>query len=416
MYHSEVVHHDAVRPLAWIPTKGNDIPPHAVPLHGAPNGQLYIARGLLGGEMHVGTTSYSSSEGAQLRDRYGRSRAVFEYEVLTCASTLRFQLESPQSLTPAAGAVGTTPRLPVRSDSVSATRTPTPVSLYSQPATAPKETGGKERQNDPPPRMESPTGGWVEVPKQPRPTSPNPRENVQFKYLAQSKCFTLIDDTPSMQSSWSQTRAALTGIINILSSDDKWDGLNVRFLHHAEARPCIKTREEFECVFNSVTTWGGDKAMAAKVAEVFEEGLPLIYEASTPRPVVLLIVTDGIATDTQELFDAMIRFCHKLNEKSIPAHMFRIHILQMGDDRKAIKPLHDFRDRMTQRDRSRRMLNVVSFHRGRGLLNAENITKLLLASTHIPLEEDPDIGERLPPEVIEGQYRELERMRVMGNR
>lgn len=31
-----------------IPTKGNDIPPSAVPIHEGPNGQLYIARGLLG--------------------------------------------------------------------------------------------------------------------------------------------------------------------------------------------------------------------------------------------------------------------------------------------------------------------------------------------------------------------------------
>lgn len=60
------------------------------------------------------------------------------------------------------------------------------------------------------------------------------------------------------------------------------------------------------------------------------------------------------------------------------------------------------------------MLNVVSFHRGRGLLNAQNITQLLLASTHIPIEEDPDIGERLPAEVIEAQYQELEGMRAMA--
>jgi hypothetical protein len=33
--------------------------------------------------------------------------------------------------------------------------------------------------------------------------------------------------------------------------------------------------------------------------------------------------------------------------------MFRIHILQMGDDRKAVKPLHDLRDQITQRDRDR---------------------------------------------------------------
>lgn len=37
--------------------------------------------------------------------------------------------------------------------------------------------------------------------------------------------------------------------------------------------------------------------MAAKVAQVFEESLPLIHETSTPKPVVLLIVTDGIASE-----------------------------------------------------------------------------------------------------------------------
>lgn len=136
--------------------------------------------------------------------------------------------------------------------------------------------------------------------------------------------------------------------------------------------------------------------------------------------------------DAQELHDVIIRFCQSLNERRIPHHMFRIHLLQMGSDRKAVKPLHDFRDRITQRDRERvrrawafyfcvhsclvlqRILNVVSYHRGRGLLNAQNITKLLLASTYIPVEEDPDIGERQPPEVIEAQYREVENIRRMG--
>jgi hypothetical protein len=215
-----------------------------------------------------------------------------------------------------------------------------------------------------------------------------------------------------MQYSWSQTRAALAGVVDVLSSDDNWDGMDVRFLHRAQARPCIQTREEFESLFNSVTAWRGEKAMAAKVAQVFEESLPLIHETS--RPVVLLIITDGIASDTQELLDAMIYFCQKLNRESIPAHMFRIHILQMGEDRKAVKPLHDFRDRITQRDRDRRILNVVSFHRGRGLLNAQNIIKLLLASTYIPDDEDPDLGERLPPGVIEAQYGELDRIRAVG--
>lgn len=36
--------------------------------------------------------------------------------------------------------------------------------------------------------------------------------------------------------------------------------------------------------------------MAAKVAQVFEASLRLIHETSTPRPVVLLIITDGIAS------------------------------------------------------------------------------------------------------------------------
>lgn len=57
---------------------------------------------------------------------------------------------------------------------------------------------------------------------------------------------------------------------------------------------------------------------------------------------------------------------------------------------------------------------MVSFHRGRGLLNAQNIIKLLLASTYIPDEEDPDLGERLAPGVIEAQYGELERIRGLS--
>lgn len=80
-----------------------------------------------------------------------------------------------------------------------------------------------------------------------------------------------------MQQSWSQTRAALAGVVDVLSSDKGWEGLKVRFLNHKETRPCIKvckswvvfpdmlswrhryqTRDEFECVFNAVRTWQGE--------------------------------------------------------------------------------------------------------------------------------------------------------------
>ena len=37
--------------------------------------------------------------------------------------------------------------------------------------------------------------------------------------------------------------------------------------------------------------------MAAKVAQVFEESLAFIHETSAPKPVILLIVTDGIASE-----------------------------------------------------------------------------------------------------------------------
>ncbi|KAN0088863.1 hypothetical protein V8E55_005920 [Tylopilus felleus] len=278
----------------------------------------------------------------------------------------------------------------------------------------PKGTGRPRPQNGPPPYT-SPVGGWPEVSTHPRPVALSSRELVQLKHFSQSKCFVLIDDTPSMQRSWSQTRTALGGFVDILGSDDTWSGLDVRFLYHAQARRwCIKTREEFETVFDSVPTWRGEKAVAAKVTQVFEESRPLIHGTSTPRPAVLLIITDGIASDARELLDALLRICQRLDGKCIPPQMFRIHILQMGDDRKAVKPLHDLRDQITQRDRDRHILNVVSYHRGRGLLNAQNIFKLLLASTQLPDEEDPDLGERQPAAAIAAQYGELERIRTVG--
>jgi len=49
----------------------------------------------------------------------------------------------------------------------------------------------------------------------------------------------------------------------------------------------------------------------------------------------------------------MVHFCQRLNGECIPPHMFRIHILQIGDDRKAVQPLNTFRDQVNQRDRDR---------------------------------------------------------------
>lgn len=45
----------------------------------------------------------------------------------------------------------------------------------------------------------------------------------------------------------------------------------------------------------------GEKVMAEKVTQVFAESLASIHETATPRPVVLLIITDGISSEQSTL-------------------------------------------------------------------------------------------------------------------
>ncbi|KIJ62484.1 hypothetical protein HYDPIDRAFT_114614 [Hydnomerulius pinastri MD-312] len=508
MYDSEAIRESGL-PLAWVPTRGNHIPPCAVPICEGPNVQLFLARGLVEDETELGTASPLSAGGARLSDNYGRSHLVPEYEVLSGASSLRWHLPTTSQIQQGTVVVSQQthpitmntqlsvadlefPRMPlprpppqdrgavepglrpvrrtvvdtrpsdtdfpsvppwkfgIRGREITKARdrgevepglhpvrpsntdfpSMAPQKLGTQdrgvpkaglpsskPAVAPKSKRGKQ---NPIATLPSPPSDevvdWVEVQKHEPPLSLNKRERAQLKHLVQSKCAILIDDTRSMEQRWPQAREALAGMADILSVNDEWAGADVRFLHHAETPRNIKTRHEFEHIFSSVTTCEENKVMAPKVTQMLEDCLPLVKGETSTKPVVLLIFTDGVAADTKELLNAILRFFQKLKEGNVEPNLFRLHILQMGEDRKVVRPLHEFRDQVVKRDGGRYMLNVVSFHPGRGLLNAQNIMRILLAATHIPRDEDPDALPMLPPEVIKAQMLELEGIRHMSDR
>jgi hypothetical protein len=57
--------------------------------------------------------------------------------------------------------------------------------------------------------------------------------------------------------------------------------------------------------------------------------------------------------DCSELVPKIASVCQKLDGQRVAKHLFRIHLLQVGDDRTAVGPLHAFADQIDEVDRGR---------------------------------------------------------------
>ncbi|KAF9229523.1 hypothetical protein BS17DRAFT_876995 [Gyrodon lividus] len=390
-------------PYSWVAVWNNDIPPGSVPFSEEPNGQLFVARAIVMGETGLGSAGSMFPEGARISYR-GRIKTVSSYDVLTCASNLKWDI-APSGppfhrgtviIAQQARPLGQAVENPTRSYPHIPATARTVVAPSSGSTSAPPQHGGTVTEK-PPPALQL-----------------SKREDIQLVYMAQSQCVILVDDTRTMLPWWSQVRNALVGMVDLLATQS-WVGVDVMFLHHEDTLQGVKTGSEFESIFSTVMPSKDGRNMAPKLNSVFENYL-LLGGEGTPVPVVLLIFTDGVPADCGELLNKITSTCQRLDGRQAPNNLFRIHLLQVGDDRTAVRSLHAFDDQAAEVDRGRGILNTVSFHRARGLLNAENIMRILLAATEIPREQDPDLPPKPPAHVVEGRTIALEQLRALSTR
>lgn len=189
----------------------------------------------------------------------------------------------------------------------------------------------------------------------------NNDENAGFSQLSQFDTVFVVDDTGSMQlpanseetytsqtkSRWDVLTRALQYIANIATNYDS-DGLDVHFLISTGLnRKNVRSGEEVIDLLKQVTLEKsvGGTFMNPPLSEILGPHI-MMYEqhvkrkvkkeeTAPPKPLNIIVLTDGKADDERALKRLLVKTAKKLDEMYAPDSQIGIQFLQVGDDKDA---------------------------------------------------------------------------------
>ncbi|KIJ61189.1 hypothetical protein HYDPIDRAFT_116160 [Hydnomerulius pinastri MD-312] len=366
--------------LVWVLVEDNNIPPNAVPFGEDHNGApLYIARVLLEGGLHLGKAGYQFSGAVIEYD--GKEHIMTKYEVLVRASQ-GFPSHEPNGIL---SQVTVNPAQQYQEDHhqrpgfVNA-RVPHNVTEVESP-NIPRHYG------DIPHHI--PDDFVLEL---------SPEREARLRKLAEIKIVVLIDDSISMAGDnlWEQTRKALGGIVDI-SNKYGSKGIDIHFMHQDLDAPNMQFRRAVEKLFNQVEPEGEDTPTGLKLGQIFEHYLPLIeHKGSTHEPIIIIVITDGVATDQEDLERHIVDTAHRLDRNGVREDMFGIQFIQIGTDEDAAEVLHALDDHLVDHYKIRDIVDSTPFNPAEGEFDTEYMLKILLGALHKGLPESesqsPDVS------------------------
>ncbi|KAG2143864.1 hypothetical protein BD769DRAFT_1347846, partial [Suillus cothurnatus] len=353
--------HGSPVPLVWVMVEDNVIPPNAVPFGEDKNGlPLYIARALLevilgkaGTHLQHALISYS-----------GREHHIPKYEVLVCASELRWGLATYD-----------------------------PVGSLSQGSVI------LAQQNQQVLHLIETTLFVDDIPRF-IPNLAEMEEGLKLKKLADYKTVVLIDDSISVgmaeEQSWTLVREALAGIADLATRYGS-QGIDLHFLHHENFHQNIKTSQEVQNIFNQTAPNGLETPTAAKLEELINFYLPLVERKfSQHSPIDIIVITDGVATDQQALPEVIVSTAHRLERSQVPEEMFGIQFVQIGTDAEAASALRALDDQLAKQYKIRDIVDTTPYDPQQGAFNTDYMLKILLGGVNKVL----DNGGPVPTELL----------------
>lgn len=413
--------HGSSVPLVWVLVEDNVIPPNAVPFGEDKNGTpLYIARALLEGGLYLGKAGSHLQHA--LISYGGREHQIPKYEVLVCASQLRWGLTTYEPVGPLnQGTVILAQHNQelLQSQRGSAAWTSQaggfqhggmPGGFVAQPglpagfvaqtgytnvreATSTRETRSTHSSRE----TSSLVRTTLCVDDIPR-FNPNLADGLKFKKLTDYKTVILIDDSISMaeEQSWTLVREALAGIADLANQYGS-QGIDLHFLHHEHYHQNIKTSHEVQRIFNQMAPNGPETPTAAKLEELINIYLPLV-ERKFPQhsPVDIIVITDGVATDQHALPEVIVSAAHRLERSQVPEEMFGIQFVQIGTDQEAAFALRELDDHLAKQYKIRDIVDTTPYDPQYGAFNTDYMLKILLGGVNKVL----DNGGPVPNELL----------------
>lgn len=190
-------------------------------------------------------------------------------------------------------------------------------------------------------------------------------KNAEFEQLARFDTVFVIDDTGSMQlpvslsetstpdckSRWDVLTKSLQFIANIAGEYDK-DGIDIHFLisSHLDRTNVASGQEALNLLAEVDLEQGvGGSYFEPILAEIlgpyvanYEEFYDLSkkrMKATQPKPLNIIVLTDGQDDEEDATEDLLVGIAKQLNEFNAPRHQVRIQFLQVGDDPEATEYL-----------------------------------------------------------------------------
>lgn len=311
---------------------------------------------------------------------------------------------------------------------------------FLDPPPAYTAEGSSQGASGPPPEKPSSRGRTLSIYSRLRGSSSNdaPSEADQFRFLAEFDTVFVIDDSSSMSwndagnsklqhgqlSRWQQTSKVIEQIVPICMRYDD-DGVDIYFLndpYHFN----FDDRHRGEACWSRSGNKAEGKASHAYIGVGNAEHVKRIFAARSPalstptgkrlgdimrtyvdcyqtrktdgkappKPLNIIVITDGAANDQQELREAVVKEAERLDELSAPYHQLGVQFFQVGKDQGAARCLHQLDDDLVNYRAGKELRDIVdcityeqlSIEGGGSELTADVILKVVLGSVNKHLD------------------------------
>ncbi|KAG2143471.1 uncharacterized protein EDB93DRAFT_1252074 [Suillus bovinus] len=353
-------------PLVWIFVEDKSIPPNAVPFGEDRNGQtLFIARAHLEGGLHLGKVGYNTS--GALISYVGKEHLIEKYEVLVCASQLRWGLPFQEET----GSLSQGTVVLARQQQGRQELKRTTSSVWSRETRETRESTSVLQTT-------------FHVDDIPRFAPSLLMQEEDLRRVAEYKTVILIDDSISMAEGdlWSQMREALAGIVDLAIQYGS-KGIDLHFMHQTQFAENMRSRSEVQKLFDQLSPTGEDTPTGVRLEQIIEMYLPLIeHPNSTHEPISIIVITDGAATDGDDLLRCIIEAASRLDRQQVPLDKFGIQFVQIGTDQDAARALHMLDDELSERYKIRDIVDTTPFDHDNGAFNTDYMVKIFIGSLH----------------------------------
>lgn len=209
------------------------------------------------------------------------------------------------------------------------------------------------------------------------------RENALEQLMKFDTQF-LIDDSGSMAGSrWNEARDALVGLAELALKHDK-DGIEIFFLNSVDSGRTVRNQEDVRQLFYSVKPGGGTPT-GTRLEQILTQYITRLEAAKTKsggadllqsgiKPLNLIVITDGEPTDDPE--SVIIAAARRLDAGQFSLTQAGIQFIQVGDDKKASKALHELDSHLSEDNNIRDIVDTRPY-KGRKLTPELLIAMLL---------------------------------------